>query len=485
MRRVGLGLCCWLIPLALSAQQPPRPAETNPYTSAADVELGGKLYRGRCGHCHGLEGEGGRGSVLNTGRLRHGSSDRELFTVIRQGIPNTEMPGAFILPEHEVWRMAAFVQQLGRLGASSEPVTGDAAAGALVYQKSGCAVCHSIDGSGGFLGQDLTEVGAKRALWHLRESVVNPDADIPLDYRPVVVTTTAGQTISGIHLNEDEYSIHLRDMGGALRSFLKRELRDLKLPRKSLMPAYASLPKDDLENLVAYLSSLRPGSRGGTAERVEWIFDRLANVGGQRTTAWGEPRLIDSPVGKAVEFDGVDDALVIDEHPLAGARAFTLEAVFRPDGGQAEQRWLHISERDKATGADGDNRMLLEIRVVGDQWFLDSYHQSGSESKALLNRKALHPLGAWYHVATVYDGQELRNYVDGVQEGAFTLNLAPHGPGRTSVGVRLNKVSYFKGAVRMARFTRRALSPPEFFEPPAKAVLRPPESSPSLSPVDR
>jgi putative heme-binding domain-containing protein len=465
MRTVLLA-CCWLVgAAAVEAQQ------TNPYGSPSDVEQGRKLYSGRCGHCHGKDGEGGRGSVLNTGRFRHGGSDRELFLVIRNGIPNTEMPGAALLPEAELWRMVAFVQQLGRQGAS-ETVTGDAAAGAAVYRASGCALCHSIDGQGGYLGQDLSDVGARRALRHLRESVVEPDADIALDHRSVVVTTRAGQAISGIHLNEDEYSVHLRDTNGQLRSYLKSELKQVELPRKSLMPAYASLAKADLENLIAYLSSLRPGRGpgGDGPEQAVWSFDRLEKIGGHPTTVLGEPRLIDTPLGKAVEFDGVDDALVVDDHPLARARAFTLEAVFRPDGGQAEQRWLHLNERDPATGADAENRMLLEIRVAGDQWFLDSYHQSGAANKALMNRKALHPVGAWYHVATVYDGRQLRNYVDGVQEGAFDLDLAPQGAGRTSVGARLNKVSYFKGAVRLARFTRKALSPSEFLQPPAKTA---------------
>src|SRR5438445_459978 len=74
--------------------------------------------------------------------------------------------------------------------------------------------------------------------------------------------------------------------------------------------------------------------------------------------------------------------------------------------------------------------------------------------------------GSRIAVATVYDGKELRNYVDGVQEGAAQVHLAPHGPGRSSVGVRINKVFYFKGAVHLARFTRKALSPSEFLTPP-------------------
>jgi len=85
-----------------------------------------------------------------------------------------------------------------------------------------------------------------------------------------------------------------------------------------------------------------------------------------------------------------------------------------------------------------------------------------------MNRTALHPLGKWYHVASVYDGREFRNYVDGVQEGSAQLRLSPHAAGHTSVGVRINKVFYFKGAVRLARFTRKALSPSEFLRPPAQ-----------------
>src|SRR5207248_3192920 len=74
----------------------------------------------------------------------------------------------------------------------------------------------------------------------------------------------------------------------------------------------------------------------------------------------------------------------------------------------------------------------------------------------------LHALGEWYHVAAVYDGREFRNYVNGVQEGAAQIRLDPQGPGRSSIGVRINLVNYFKGAIRAARFSRRALAPAEF-----------------------
>ena len=194
-----------------------------------------------------------------------------------------------------------------------------------------------------------------------------------------------------------------------------------------------------------------------------WAFDRLDRIGGHETTVRGSPRVIDTPIGKAIEFDGVDDALFVGVHPLAGARTFTWEAVFRPDGGNTEQRWFHLEE-------DGtENRMLFEIRVAGDRWFLDSFNQSASGSAMLMNKNSLHPLGAWYHVAAVYDGKVFRNYVNRVEDGSAEVDLAPQGPGRTSIGVRINLVYYFKGAIHSARFTRRALPPADFLELPSAA----------------
>jgi len=221
-----------------------------------------------------------------------------------------------------------------------------------------------------------------------------------------------------------------------------------------------------LAHALGVLLFMQPGGNAAPADapaQVLWNFDRIDRIGGHATTVLGHPRVIDSPMGKAVEFNGVDDALVIGVHPLAGAETFTWEAIFRPDGGNAEQRWFHLEE-NPATGLDSNNRMLFEIRVIGGRWCLDAFQKSGAAQKALLNRNSLHALGAWYHVAAVYDGKEYRNYVDGVQDGASEIRFTPQGPGQTAVGMRLNKVFYFKGAVHSARFTRRALTPAEFLK---------------------
>jgi hypothetical protein len=209
------------------------------------------------------------------------------------------------------------------------------------------------------------------------------------------------------------------------------------------------------------------GARRTSESSEVWMFDQTSALGGLPTTVLGHPHVIESPYGKAVEFNGVDDALFVGVHPLAGASTYTWEVIFRPDAdGQPEQRFFHLQEQDSTTGKDTNNRMLFEIRIVDGQWCLDSFASSNGSNRTLLNCKLLHPLGKWYRVTAVYDGKQLSNYVDDELEGSGDLNLVPQSPGHSSVGVRINKMYWFKGAILMARMTRRALPTDQFLKLP-------------------
>lgn len=231
-------------------------AARNPFETEADIAAGQRIFRTRCGFCHGQSGEGGRGATLNTGVFRYGNSDRELFRTIQNGIPNTEMPGSF-QDEPDIWRVVGYVKRLGAQHVPEEKAPGDANAGRAVYASNGCSGCHVLNGDGNYVGPDLSEIGAARSLQYLRQSIVNPSADVPLDFRTVRVSTLTGAMIAGIVLNEDDYSIQLRDMSGNSRSLLKSDLKEIQHSRDSLMPAYGSLSAADLDNLLAFLHSLR------------------------------------------------------------------------------------------------------------------------------------------------------------------------------------------------------------------------------------
>jgi putative heme-binding domain-containing protein len=221
------------------------------------VEQGTALFQTHCSYCHRARGEGGRGADLTTGQYRHGGSDANLFTTVRNGIPGTEMP-AVRATDDEVWKMVAFVKRLGSL-TTGEKATGNPVAGKAVYEgKGGCGACHSIGRDGGSLGPDLSDVGRRRDLKYLEESLVTPEADVPIRYRAIQVVTKSGQTVGGIRLNEDDISIQLRDEKDNLRAFLKDNIREMRHDKPSLMPAYGStLSKKEIEDVVAYLSSLR------------------------------------------------------------------------------------------------------------------------------------------------------------------------------------------------------------------------------------
>jgi hypothetical protein len=188
-------------------------------------------------------------------------------------------------------------------------------------------------------------------------------------------------------------------------------------------------------------------------ELVAWHLDDTSRVGGLTVERVGAPIVRDAEVGRAIHFGGAEDALLVAINPLQGWARFTVEVLLRPEqGGLVEQRLLHVQE-------DGtENRLLVETRVTADGWYLDTFLKSGENGRTLIRPEALHPLGAWHWVALVFDGTEMRHFVNGELEAAGPLRFAPFGPGRTSLGVRLNRVSWFKGDIREVRFHPRALA---------------------------
>lgn len=206
-------------------------------------------------------------------------------------------------------------------------------------------------------------------------------------------------------------------------------------------------------------------SHEASADLTEiWTLDQLHRAGPHTIVTEGAPALTASPYGSAVQFNGVDDALFIDHHPLVGAVHFTFEALFRPDGGAHAQRWFHLQEHPPTEGlADWPGtRFLFEIRVYGQNWCLDAFVKGPGYSQVLIEPDRLHPLGEWAHVAQTYDGSTYRSFVNGVLQGQAPLDFLPQGLGASSIGCRFNRIDYFKGAVRAAAFSRRALRPAEF-----------------------
>ncbi|HXK01974.1 MAG TPA: c-type cytochrome, partial [Verrucomicrobiae bacterium] len=193
-------------------------------------------------------------------KLARAPDDTALLKILEDGIRGTEMPGAGAMNDHEMRQTAAYVRSLGKVPVKAVP--GDPARGAEIYRgKGNCAACHSIHGQGGVTGPDLSEIGASRGAAYLRESLLKPEAAVPEGYLLVTVVPLDGPRVTGVRVNEDSFSIQLRDSAGRSYSFWKKDLAQVERQRgKSPMPSYeGKLSEDELTDLVAWLASLKEG----------------------------------------------------------------------------------------------------------------------------------------------------------------------------------------------------------------------------------
>jgi putative heme-binding domain-containing protein len=241
--------------MALAAGTEPKVKLPN---SRADLLRGEKLFQVHCSLCHGPKGEGARGPMLTRAKLSRAPDDGALLKILEDGIRGTEMPGANALSDRELRQTATYVRSLGKV--ALKPVPGDVVRGAEIYRgKAGCAGCHSVRGDGGVAGPDLSSIGESRSAAFLRESIVNPGAAVPEGYLLVTVAPNSGPRVTGMRVNEDSFSIQLRDAAGRSYSFWKKDLAEIERERgKSPMPSYrGQLADAELTDLVAYLASLK------------------------------------------------------------------------------------------------------------------------------------------------------------------------------------------------------------------------------------
>ena len=243
------------------------PAFAQGPSAADDVRAGGVLFGQLCVTCHGFNGTGGAGPSLTRPKLLNAPDDAALRAVISDGIPDRGMPRVRRTTPDELRQLVAYVRSLG--ATTPAPVMGNAAKGAQIYASSGCATCHMIRGEGGVLGPVLSDIGYLRGAPYLRQAIVDPGAVLPSgtlpipargyrEYLPVRVIKADGSVVRGIRLNEDVFTLQVRDQAGRTHSFRKSDTKAIqKEDGISLMPSYTGrITGADLDDLVAYLASL-------------------------------------------------------------------------------------------------------------------------------------------------------------------------------------------------------------------------------------
>jgi putative heme-binding domain-containing protein len=237
-----------------------------PAHDPAALAEGQALFRGLCTGCHGGAGRGGKGPDLTDNRWIHGNTDQDIVRVIQNGVPKTTMKKlGDALKDDQIKKLVAYIRTLARSpteGNWKPYIAGDPQAGRTLFfdlrGKAQCAKCHSIASDGGRIGPSLDRIASRRSPEFLMESILQPSKEIAPEFEAVIVATKEGHVITGLRVNETNFSIQLHEENGRFHSLLKRDLDEVKVMAKSLMPENLSevLTVKELHDLFAYLMTL-------------------------------------------------------------------------------------------------------------------------------------------------------------------------------------------------------------------------------------
>ncbi len=154
----------------------------NPVPATPESIAGGStLYRRRCAACHGIDAKGGPpkedflkpASNLVDDKFDHGSSDGEIFFVIKNGVPPELVMDGWgeRLSDTEIWNIVNYLRDTAKKSGGQTAKTAkdgiykgeQAERGQAVYQEK-CSACHGDDLSGGGFAPALA-ADAFSAAW--------------------------------------------------------------------------------------------------------------------------------------------------------------------------------------------------------------------------------------------------------------------------------------------------------------------------------
>jgi len=174
--------------------------------SAEERSSGRRVYETYCIGCHGDNGLGdgeaavflnpkprnyvsGEFKYFHLGEAGPLPSDQSLQITIRNGLAGSAMPAFPLLTDQEINHVINYIKSL-RAGGWVEPEPIQAASGAAVtiegtsaeelFANAGCNGCHQLDALGavGGVGPSLNEVGSRRSMDEIVQSIVQPNAVI-------------------------------------------------------------------------------------------------------------------------------------------------------------------------------------------------------------------------------------------------------------------------------------------------------------------
>lgn len=262
---------------------PPEPA--NPFDGNAQAAAQGEqVYNQNCTSCHGMNGGAGEiGPAIvpsTASNLRGTRTEFQLLEKVRNGVPGTAMQAwKGKLSDDDILKIGAYFHEL-RGTAIDSPLPGDVAHGEQIFFGKGqCSTCHAIDGKGGLIGPDLTNIAGSRKSTNIIAALTQQQHHIYMDggdhipdlppmdsYDAVHVELKSGKPIDGVLLNQDGFSLQIMGMDNQLHLLNRDQVKSI-VKKPPLMPTDYDkrLSPAEFKDLLAFLT--RQGREAPVAAR--------------------------------------------------------------------------------------------------------------------------------------------------------------------------------------------------------------------------
>ncbi len=284
------------------------------------------------------------------------------------------------------------------------------------------AQCHTLFGTGGKVGPDIT--GANRQnLDYLLENIFDPSAVIPKEYAATIIELTDGRVLTGIVKEETKATLTVATADETLTIPVK-DIAGKKNSDKSMMPddLVTQLKGNELGSLIAYLQSPAQTPLLATVENAKDLFN------GKDLSGWdGDPKLWRVENGEIVgQTAGLKHNEFLRSQMIAENFRLTLKIKLMPDKENSGVQFRSIPlPNGEVKGPQAD---------VGAGWWGKLYEENG---RGLLWKEPgdMHvKKEEWNDYTIEANGPRVRTYLNGqlcvnlddpqiARRGLFALQL--------------------------------------------------------------